>query len=129
MTQLKGPLNPLITEYMHAHGIQTVKDLADRLGIQRTALYELLRERPTTGDDASYPSVRTLIQLARGLGRPTHELLYAFAPDAPGAPDTPLTEDPRESARARLRARAEGLPDTDTFLQQRRASHGEGEDA
>lgn len=122
-----NPLNDLLVRYMRERGIRSVKDLADQLGLQRSTLYDLVRDaRPEAGAARrTYPSVPTLITLARALDKPTHELLYLAVPDAPGAPERRSPDDVRRAARDRLRSLSADLPDTETFLRERRAEHGE----
>lgn len=107
--------------------MKTVKELADALGLQRSTIYDLVRDaRPEVGEARrTYPSLPTLIALARALNKPTHELLYLAVPDAPGAPERPSPDDVRREARDRLRSLSADLPDTETFLRERRAEHGE----
>lgn len=114
-------MNALFSAYMQEHGLQSVRELADRLGIQRTTIYDLIRPHQA----GTYPSLGTLITLARAMNKPTHELLYAAVPDAPGAPPLPPLEDTRAQAREQLRALAVTLPDTDAFLRDRREDFGE----
>jgi len=114
--QPSHPIVPLISEYMRRHGLTRVTDFASHAGIGRALVYDLIKPKP-----GSYPSVPTLMALARTLGKETHELLYLFAPDAPGAPGQE-TATPQEAAAARLRHLGEQLPEVDAFLQTRRES-------
>lgn len=112
---------------MRAQNIPTVKEFADRHGLGRSTLYDLVRG-PV--ESSKGPSTSTLVSLARALGRPTHEILYLLNPDAPGADVVQRTRDlelqeRRATARTTLKAYAAVLPDTKTFIEGRAADHGE----
>jgi len=117
-TKTDGAFNGLIAEYMRNHNFVTVKEFAEHIGLSRSTIYDLIRSKETL------PSLSTLILLARALDRPTHELLYLAAPDAPGAPDAPMIS-AKTAALARLKRVGQGLPDVDTFLRERREDERE----
>ncbi|WP_339097909.1 helix-turn-helix domain-containing protein (plasmid) [Deinococcus sp. VB343] len=112
------PIGKLITAYMQERGISTLPEFAASAELSQTTIYDLIR--PSSN---KYPSLPTLVQLAKVLERPTHELLYLFAPDAPGAPVDPSST--QKSAKDRLREIGQHLPDTATFLQERKKDVGE----
>jgi len=113
----RGAFNSLVVDYMRNRDFNTVGDFADHIGLSRSTIYELLSSKETL------PSLNTLILLARALDRPTHELLYLAAPDAPGAPDVPLLP-AKTAALTRLKLMGKALPDVDTFLRERREDDG-----
>lgn len=94
-SQLRGPINGLITDRMRALGLRNVREFADYAGISRTSIHELLRGRSTINGVWMKPSLDTLTRLAKALDRPTHELLYLIEPEAPGA-GVPLAADVRQ---------------------------------
>lgn len=102
----------LLTQYMEKHGMSSVVQFAERANMKATTVYDLLSK---DSEKRASPSLPTLIQLATALEMPTHELLYVFAPDAPGAPSR------KQSAKDRLRAIGQRLPSTEDFLAQRRS--------
>lgn len=84
--QLRGQLNDLIVQRMSSQGIDSVKEFADKHGIGRSTLYDLVRGR--SDGTISNPSLETISRLAEALDRPAHEILYLVNPDAPGAAAT-----------------------------------------
>lgn len=80
---LRGPLSGLIADRMKSQGIDSVKEFADKYGIGRTTLYDLLRGR--SDGTVSNPSLETIARLADALERPSHEILYLVNPHARGA--------------------------------------------
>ena len=117
----RGALNILIAEHMRRYELKDAGQFAEKAGLSRSTVYGVIRGQ--VGPD-TYPSLVTLIRLAEVLDRPTHELLYLLAPDAPGSPTRP-TDTRREEARARLRALSASLPDSESFLAQRLGEFGE----
>lgn len=89
IAEMRGPINGLIVDYMRKHNVTNVREFADRVGVGRNTIYDLVRGRSTINGAWMKPSLDTLTKLAVALERPTHELLYLIDPEAPGA-NTPL---------------------------------------
>jgi repressor LexA len=85
-----GPFNRLIADTMRHQGIERLEDFADKWGIGRSTIYDLVRGRVSVHGGWSKPSVETLVKLAAALNLPTHELLYLLEPEAPGATEINL---------------------------------------
>lgn len=84
--QLRGPLNGLIADRMRQLGMETVKEFADKFGIGRSTIYDLVRGR--SDGSISNPSLETISRLADALERPAHEILYLVSPSTRGAATT-----------------------------------------
>jgi repressor LexA len=80
-----GPLNDLILEGMKALDTSSIGEFADRAGIGRATMYNLVQGRVSANGTPVKPSIDTLVKLADALHRPTHELLYILEPDARGS--------------------------------------------
>lgn len=81
-TRPSKPLKKRLTAVMKARDWHTLKEVAQHTGMDRRRLYALCNPVDTT-----LPSLEELVQFAVLFEIPTHELLYEFLPDAPGAPD------------------------------------------
>lgn len=81
--ELRGPLNDLIGRRMKQLGMETVKEFADKFGIGRSTIYDLVRGR--SDGSVSNPSLETISRLADALERPAHEILYLVSPQTRGA--------------------------------------------
>ena len=75
----------LITKRMAELRIKNLQEFADRFGIGRSTLYDLVRGRSPSHKTWGKPSLDTLVQLANALEKPLHELIYLIEPEAPGA--------------------------------------------
>lgn len=82
-SQMRGPLNGLIAKRMKQLGMATVKEFADRFGIGRSTIYDLVRGR--SDGSISNPSLETISRLADALELPAHEILYLVSPQTRGA--------------------------------------------
>jgi repressor LexA len=83
--ELRGPLHMLIARRMAELRIRNLQQFADRFGIGRSTLYDLVRGRSPSHKTWGKPSLDTLVLLASALDKPLHELVYLIEPEAPGA--------------------------------------------
>lgn len=83
--EARSRLADLIDKKMRSEGIASYQDFADRYGIGRSTLYEIVRGRSRTRGAWVRPRLETMLELARALERPLHEIIYLVEPDAPGA--------------------------------------------
>jgi repressor LexA len=81
----RAALAERIEDAIEAEGFTSYKGFADKHGIGRSTLYELLRGRAKDRGVWVDPSMPTLKKLAWALNMPLHEVIYLAVPDAPGA--------------------------------------------
>lgn len=83
--ELQGPFNQQIMDYIRKTGMDGLNEFADKFGIGRTTMYDLVLKGSTRGGKPYRPSIEILLKLAEALEIPVHELLYQLEPDAFGA--------------------------------------------
>lgn len=92
--EARSRLAELIRSKMKTEGLDSISEFADKHGIGRSTLYELVRGRTRTRGAWVHPSLTTAIALAKALDRPLHEIIYLLEPDAPGAETTMASDAP-----------------------------------
>lgn len=81
----RAELATLVSQRMQEERLETLTAFADRYGIGRSTMYELMRGRSRTRGAWVKASLDTAIALAAALRKPLHEIIYLLEPDAPGA--------------------------------------------
>lgn len=98
----RSKLTQLIADKMFSDHLKSFQEFADRYGIGRSTLYELVRGRSRTRGAWVKPSLDTMVALARALDRPLHELIYLIEPSAPGATEAAAIADMPTMARVEV---------------------------
>lgn len=75
-----GPFNDLIAARMKELQVVSLNDFAERAGIKRTTLYNLVQRRVSRDGTVVKPSVDTLFILARALDISPAILLFRLEP-------------------------------------------------
>ncbi|WP_291423266.1 S24 family peptidase [Deinococcus sp.] len=80
----RGPLHAMVAKKIAELGLSNVVEFAAYAGLSDTVMYDMLNGRVVKGV-AIMPKWQSITKLAAALGKPTHEIMYLFDPEAPGA--------------------------------------------
>lgn len=107
----RSKLAELIHAQIRDDKLRSIEEFADKYDIGRSTLYELLRGRTRSRGALVRPSLDTLVKLANAVKVPTHQLLYLFEPDAPGAGHYLSGATPSEGATVSIEGTIGGAPE------------------